>query len=229
MVSMIFMNQKGDFLLYIIFTIIILLIGAILVYVYLMPQDNINIDNPDSQSLTFKMQYPDKTISETTYQKTYPIKAKFKLDMSLIIADKNVNIFGKPEIMVSEHPFEIKNPNLVGFSGTIDKTGLLGNVSKIVSNDVSLDLRASINSNLQNIDKILIDNMYLDMEIPNITGELKILDKDRKLNKSYVQIKGFSGKLTILSDLGNQDYTVDLDGNVGYLKYIDGVEETILK
>jgi len=221
------MNKRGDFLLYIIFTIIILLIGAILVYVYVMPQDANSTSTGDT--IDFRTQYTTKNVTETLYTKQYPIKTKLRLEMGLDISDKNINILGKPEILVSERIFILKDPTLTKFSGTLDKTGLQGNVDSINSKDASLDLRTSVSTSFQNIDKLTINNMYLDLETPNISGELDISGKLRTLNKSYLQIKGFNGKLTVIPDLNKEYATLELDGNVGYLKYIDGVEETILK
>jgi len=220
------MNQRGDFLLYIVFTVVLLLIGAILVYVYLTPQDN---NSNNGEAIDFKTQYPSKLITESVYSKEYPIKAKLVFEVPLNVSDKNVSLFGKPEIIVSERIFIVKDPVLGSFSGTLTKTGLEGNVKTITSKDTSLDLRTAISINFGTIDKLIIDDMYLDLEAPNISGTLDISGKSRALDKSYLQIKGFKGKLTILPDLDKEITTLELDGNVGYLKYIDGVEETILK
>jgi hypothetical protein len=221
------MNQRGDFILYIIFTIVLLLIGAILVYVYMFPADANN--NANNNTISFNNQYLSKNIIETAYSKQYPIKTKFKLDMRIDVSDKNVLLYGKPKIMISERQFSLKEPILSGFSGAITKSGLEGNVNSISSKEYELDLRSSIFVGLEEVDKLIIEEMYLDLESPNISGELDIAGKSRTLEKSYLQIKGFNGKLTILPDLDKEFATLVLDGNVGYLKYIDGVEETILK
>lgn len=224
-------NQKGDYILYIIITILAILIGAILYFVYTGSDSPNNSTTQDSNFISeFKSKMPQKDVfnNSENYTTTYPIKAKIALDMKIEINDKNVLILGNPNLIVSERSWTLENPELTGFTGTIDKTGLSGGLNRAIGNTFDLDIRATTNINYENIESIIIKDIELDLENSNINGELDIQGKPHALNKSYLQIKGFSGDLKIIP--GNDSLPqVELDGNVGYLKIIDGIEEITLK
>lgn len=224
-------NQKGDYILYLIITILAILIGAILYYVYTGDSGDFNnTNNSDSNFISeFKSKMPntDAFVKET-YATQYPINAKLTLDMKIEITDKDVIISGNPELIVSERPFILENPKLTGFTGIIDKTGLNGGITKIIGDNFDLDIRSTINTSFNNIKKITVQNIELDLENSNINGQINIQNKPHTLNKSYLQIKGFSGDLIIIP--GDNNFPeVQLDGNIGYLKIIDGIEEITLK
>lgn len=225
-------NQKGDYILYLIITILAILIGAILYFVYTGGYDDSSSGNTlDSNFISeFKAKVPNKDILlSTEYTTQYPISASFDLDIKIEIDDKNVIIDGNPSIIISERSFKVNNPELTNFIGIIDSTGLDGGINTINGKDFDLDIRARANISFDLIDSIKIKDIELNLESSNISGQLNIQSKPHTLNKSYLQIKGFSGNLTIIPGQDHNSTKVELDGNVGYLKIIDGIEETVLK
>jgi len=126
------MNSKGDFLIYIIFTIIILIIGAILYFVYL--NDNSNNSYQDSNFLgEFKSKLPPMKESQTkeAFENSYPFTAKIKLDMKIEIDDQNIIFYGSPNFLINDRQFIIKDPTLHGFSGIIENKGISGYIENI--------------------------------------------------------------------------------------------------
>jgi len=224
-------NEKGDYILYMIITVLLVLIGAIFYYVYTGDGvDYSTSNNSDSNFISeFKSKMPNtNAFSEETYANQYPIKAKLSLDMKIEINDKNISISGEPEFSISERPFVLLDPKISGFTGTIDKTGLTGGAININGDEYNLEIRSQLTTGFNNIKSITIKDIQLNIENSNIIGELDIQNKPHILNKSYLQIKGFSGDLKIVPNDNNSPEII-LDGNVGYLKIIDGIEETTLK
>lgn len=223
-------NQKGDFILYIIVTILVIFVGAILYYMYLEPENNTSTITDSNFISEFKSKMPEKEIIET-YPNTYKIYAKLDFDMKLELQDKNIIFEGNPKIIVSEREFNLIDPILSNFSGYLDNTGIYGSANKLFNKSAHLDLRSEISSNYEDIDKIEIEDTYFDLEQSNTIGIIKVQDREFNLNKGYLKIKGFLGKATIKSTgtEDNKKMYVELDGNIGYLKIIDNGLETVLK
>jgi len=225
------MNNKGDFLLYLIFTIIILIIGAILYFVYLNEDGSkLGLGNTDSNFLgEFKSKLPPtKDLKDKdAFQNTYHILAKIKLDMKIELEDKNLIFDGNPTFLISDRKFVLKDPTLNEFSGTVEKTGFSGYVNEIQTKEDSMEIMSQLTCDFKNIEQIQIKNIYLDIENANIIGEINVQDKKYELNKTYLKLKGFSGDLKFVPD--KEDIFVNLDGNIGYLELRDNQVITILK
>ena len=235
------LNQRGDFILYLIVTIVIILIGAILYYVYLSGDSNNSLDKTISDNnffSEFKSKLPNtntNTIDNPeTFTNSYLIYTKLALDIKLELEDKNLEINGYPSINLNNRIFKIKDPILTNFTGYIDNTGIIGTTQNINAINAILEISSNIDTNYDNIDSIIINNVYLDLESSNINGILNVQDtntinsdKNFNLNKVYLKMKGFLGNIT-LTKTNDQTY-VEMDGNVGYLQIIDNVSITTLK
>ncbi len=229
-------NQKGDFILYLIFTIVILLIGAILYYVYLGSSNNSDgLPNLDGNFLNeFKSKLPnnDPSLNDATYSNSYSIVAKLNLDMPIQIYDKNLNILGNPIVLINKRKITVKDPLFTEFTGNFTKEGMKGELDSIIAGDsgeTNIELKSQFESDFTNIEEISVNDIYLDLENSNIKGKVTIQDKAYDLNKSYLKIKGFKGKLTIVPNNDNNSAYVKLDGNVGYFEMIDNQIVTTLK
>jgi len=220
------MNEKGDLILYIIFSIIILVIGFIVYFVYL-DADLSNVQDTNFIQ-DFKTKLPVKDqLDNTIYDNSYIVHAKFLLDNKIELEDKNIIVIGNPSIDVSNRPFIIQDPELINFSGSINKNTLEGIVTHINNDGAQLEINSSINFNLEEISKVIINKTQLNLENSKVTGTINVQGKEYSLDKAYLKLKGFIGTLTIEPD-NNSAYLM-LDGNIGYLELIDSISVTTLK
>lgn len=245
------LNQKGSFILYISFTIILLLIGAIIYYVYLEnstthsrissthfgtsptnteKNTKKNVNNNLLEKLKEKLPPSKIQTPKEKYENSYKISAKLYLNSAFDVKDKNIDIIGKPTLIFGElgkREFIIKDPKLVDFSGSFTNKEFTGTLTNIITNTDELEILSKLDSNYSDIKEIDIDNLDIDFEGANITGTINIQNKTYNLDKVYLNIKGFSGNAKITPDK-NSAY-LELNGSLGYFDMIDNQVETTLK
>ncbi len=225
------MNQKGDFFIYIIFSIVILLIAAIIFYVY-QGNDGFNVFNKDldvnfSNSLDNTLnnsKLPQTTVQKLdTYKNSYAFKAEITINNSYELKDNNISIEGKPTLKISDRDFVLKNPYLSHFKGSIGNT-LEGYVNTIYIDDSEIIIKSKIYSDFNDIEKITIEDLKINFENTNINGKLYYENKAYDLNKAYLNFKGFEGDAII----NPKKNTITFDGKIGYLKFkVDGLTTTL--
>lgn len=227
-------NSKGNF---IIITAIVIFIALILYFAFFNPdafskKDAGNEDQGFLENAQNKMP-PSKTANTTTEivedQNVFNILLKTELTNKLGITDKNVEIVGKPELMFGEKKFTVVNPKLMGFSGTADGKEIIGTVNTVQTQDGStLETKSDFTLNIfAGFSEVIIPEMIMNLESFDNTGSLKAKDKEYNLDKSYLKIEDFSGRVII--KIEDEKPFLVLDGNVARLKFIDKQVTTLIE
>lgn len=210
------MNQKGDFFIYLIFSIVILLIGAIIFYVY-QGQDSFDWFSKD-KDLNFSNSFKDNNKLPATnntqkldvYKNSYDFKAEIGINTTYDVKDNNISIIGKPTI---SNILILKNPYLSHFNGAIGET-IEGYVNTIYFEDSEIIVKSKVNFDLNDIDKMVIEELKINFENTNISGKIFLENNTLDLDKAYLNFKGFTGNATI----NPKNNTITFEGKIGYLK-----------
>ncbi len=209
------LNQKGDILLYIIFTIILIIIGAIIYYVYLNYDFNSNKDENTSVLNNLKSKLPSKNVSNVSYSNNYKFNAKINYFEYIKINNSNLFINGKPNISFNNSLFMLSEPTIYNFEGNLSSENIVGFANYINGKDYNLNINSDITVDYSDVENIIINDFYYDLERSNINGTIKIdTSGDINLNKAYLKIKGFKGK--VIYD--PEENILEFDGNIGYIK-----------
>ncbi len=226
-------SSKGNF---IIITAIVIFIALILYFAFFNPdafskKDTGNEDQGFLENAQNKMP-PSKTANTAAEivedQNVFNILLKIELTNKLGITDKNVEILGKPELMFGEKKFAVVNPKLIGFSGTASGQEIIGTVNTVQTQDGStLETKSDFTLNIfAGFSEVIILKMIMNMESFDNTGSLQAKNKEYTLDKSYLKIEDFSGRVTIRIE-GDKPFLI-MDGNVARLKLIDNQQVTTL-
>lgn len=224
------MNCKGDFFIYLIFSVVIILIGAIIFYVY-QGQDSFNLFNKN-QDLNFsslektsnKLPPTNSTALKDNYKNTYDFKAEIQINDIFELKDNNIYIYGKPKIIIAEREFLLKDPYLINFEGTLSNT-IEGHVESILFEDSEIKIKSKISLDYNDIDKLIIEDLKINFENTNITGIVYLDTSNLNLDKAYLNFKGFIGTATI----NPKKNTIMFEGKIGYLKVKNNSVTTTLE
>lgn len=226
-------NSKGNI---VIILAIIIFIGLILYFAFFNPdafskKDTGTDDKGFLESAQDKMP-PSKTSNTLTEipedGNFFNINLKIELTNTIGITDKNIEIIGKPELMFGEKKFTLANPKLTGFTGTVSGKEVVGTVNTVQTQDGStLETKSDFTLNIfAGFSEVIILDMQMNLESFDNTGTLKAKEKEYNLNKSYLKIEDYSGKISV--KIEEEKAYLILDGTVARLKIIDNQQVTTL-
>lgn len=226
-------NSKGNV---VIIVAIVIFIALLLYFAFFNPdafskkdtgaENGSFLENAQSKLPPSKLANTVTEITEDT--NAFNIYLKIELTNNIGITDKNVEIIGKPELMFGEKKFILANPQLIGFSGTASGKEVIGTVNTILAQESILETKSDFTLNISaGFSEIIIPDMIMNLESFDNTGTLKAKDNEYPLNKSYLKIEDFSGKVTI--KIEDEKPFLILEGNVARLKFIANQVTTLIE
>ncbi len=226
-------NSKGN----IVIIVAIVIFIALLLYFAFFNPDAFGKKDTGAENGSFlenaQNKLPPSKVANTATEivednNAFNILLKIELTNNIGITDKNIEIIGKPELMFGDKKFILANPKLIGFSGTASGKEINGTVNTIVAQENILETKSNFTLNISaGFSEIIVPNMIMNLESFDNTGNLTAKGNDYPLDKSYLKIEDFSGKVTIRIE-AEKPFLI-LDGNVSRLKIIANQVTTLIE